>query len=207
MSLRERLKSETRVCHERLEADLDLTRDDFSLDDLRTLVERFYGYYAPCEGQIQTLPEPLRSFLDARRKLPLLERDLRHFDHTEATLRALARCPVPPLNSAAQALGRWYVLEGSTLGGQLLAKHFVTKFELANGAGCEFFTSYGPDVGTRWREFCQLLDEYSSPATNDEAVDAANETFATLSDWLPTAHEPKPPPTSPKRYSFFRHVS
>lgn len=183
MSLRLRLKSETRAQHEMLEAKLDLQRPDFSLADLQLLLERFYGYYEPCEMQICHVPGVLQSQLDSRRKLPLLTDDLMHFGHTQETLKSLPKCRVALADSEARALGRWYVFEGSTLGGQLLSVRYEREFGLSN-RGCSFFRGYGANTGLMWREFCKLLDDYSSPATDTEVLHAAATTFESMASWL-----------------------
>jgi heme oxygenase (biliverdin-IX-beta and delta-forming) len=182
MSLRDRLRFETRQQHTALESRLDLLRHDFQLPELTQLLERHYGYYRPCERQIADLPAAQRDFLEPRRKLPLLINDLQMLGHTSVSLATLPECELAPLDSVAAALGRWYVLEGSTLGGQLLARHFEQRFQLSDGLS--FFRSYGADVGPMWQSCCQWLDENSSPETDDAAIHSANETFATLSGWL-----------------------
>jgi heme oxygenase len=183
VELRERLKVETRLAHERLEARLNLMRPDFRRDDLLRLLERFYGYYAPCEAELELVGEPLRSVLAARVKRQRLEDDLRALGHTGASLAALPRCRVPAATMPAAALGRWYVFEGATLGGQHLAAQFAAKFGL-QGAGCSFFRPYGDEAGTMWRAYCQLLGDYANSETDGEAVASANRTFESLESWL-----------------------
>lgn len=166
-----------------LEAKLDLQRADFSLADLRFLLERFYGYYEPCETQIGCVSGAVQLQLDSRRKLPLLTDDLLHLGHTQETLNSLPRCRVTLADSVAKALGRWYVLEGSTLGGQLLATRFERDFGLAD-RGCSFFRGYGANTGPMWQQYCKLLDDNSSPETDAEVVHAAAATFESMADWL-----------------------
>lgn len=76
------------------------------------------------------------------------------------------------------------MLEGSTLGGQLLSELFEAKFQLSPAAGCSFFRNYGPQVGPMWRDFCRLLDERSDPAHDDAVIRAADATFDSLAAWL-----------------------
>lgn len=184
MSLRDRLKHETRQSHDQLESQLDLLRDDLTLDELRTLLERFYGYYIPCEAEVGLLAEAIRTFLANRAKSPHLEADLRYFGHDADSLAALPRCPLSPADSTPRALGRWYVLEGSTLGGQVLSRHFADRWNLDATRGCAFFGSYGPRLGAMWKEYCQVLEDHASPETDDEVVAAAQQTFESLATWL-----------------------
>lgn len=192
-SLRERLKQETLPEHRRLESQLNLLRDDFQLDDLKRLLERFYGYYRPCESESTAGLLLLERLLAERRKTPLLVADLRHFGHDDASLAALPQCRVTAANTTARVLGRWYVFEGSTLGGQLLTAHFQKRFHLTTDRGCSFFQPYGNRVGEMWRSYCRLIDEYSSPEVDDAAIDAARETFRSMSEWLRIEREGETP--------------
>jgi heme oxygenase len=92
---------------------------------------------------------------------------------------------MPDLSGVSRILGSMYVLEGSTLGGQIIARHFRRHVAgLEDGRGCSFFECYGPDVGTRWREFQGVLRAHSSPSADDTMVAAAGETFVLLQSWL-----------------------
>jgi heme oxygenase len=183
MNLRDQLKAATSASHQQLENQLDLLRENFQRENLVALLEGFYGYYAPCEDDLANAPRELASLLNERRKVPLLAADLRFLGHDEESLAALPLCPIASASTAHQVLGRWYVLEGATLGGQFVARHLRQKFGLQD-RGCAFFHSYGEEVGTRWKEFCGLLERSVLPEHHDHAVEAANDTFRSLGAWL-----------------------
>jgi heme oxygenase len=154
--LLERLRRETSSLHQAVENGLDLLRPEMTLDEYRTVLEGFYGFYAPWEakaaGEIDRL---LPRFTEERRKTPLLEDDL-HFLHSD--LRTVPRCPtLPDTDSEAGLLGSLYVLEGATLGGRILSQHFSKQLQVSPARGCSFFSSYGDAVGQRWRAFCDRL--------------------------------------------------
>lgn len=128
-------------------------------------------------------PPERAAFFDPRRKLPLLVSDLGQLGYREEAIAHLPVCPLPPAATNSQMLGRWYVLEGSTLGGQLVAKMLGDRLSLRPGQ-CRFFLSYGDEVGNKWREFCGLLDTYSSPESNDAVIEAADQTFQSLAAWM-----------------------
>lgn len=187
MLLRERLRLETRAQHQQLEDQLDLLRPGLAPPQLITLLERFYGYYCECETQLKCLPVAQQDWFAARAKTSLLAGDLHHFGHSPADIESLPRPALAVADTRAKALGRWYVLEGSTLGGQMLARHFRATLPLTDGAGCSFFESYGSRVGQMWREYCATLDELTDPADQAEAVRFANQTFESLAEWLKPA--------------------
>ena len=183
MSLLQRLKQETASAHAQLEEKLQLLRPEMALPDYRLLLESFFGFYVPWEQRAATtLTRALPEFLLQRSKVPLLERDLRFLGSDLLSIPAMRA--LPATDSLPAILGSLYVLEGATLGGQILARHFSAKFGLSRDRGCSFFFSYGPDVGRRWQSFCQLLTAHSSPTSDPAIVQSALRTFSCLDGWL-----------------------
>jgi heme oxygenase (biliverdin-IX-beta and delta-forming) len=181
--LLQQLKQKTFSQHERLEQYLQLLRPTVTLQDYRALLEGFYGFYLPWEGRAASLlHRELPGFFEGRRKTPLLERDLHVL---QSNLSAIPRCPsLPKTDSLLALLGSLYVLEGATLGGQILTRHFAQQLNLSPERGCSFFYSYGPAVGHQWRTFCDLLASHSSPDNNQLIVRSAVETFSCFGHWL-----------------------
>jgi heme oxygenase (biliverdin-IX-beta and delta-forming) len=171
-----RLREETRPAHHRLEAELDLLSDGLTLERYGAVLTRFHWFLRTWEPVVARLLGD-DAFFEPRRKVDLLARDL----------RALQLRPVggscddlPALGTRAQAMGSLYVVEGSTLGGQLIARHARRSLDLPAGGGTAFFESYGPAVGARWVAFRERLAETSSPLTDGSAVAAARQTFLCL---------------------------
>jgi heme oxygenase len=81
-----------------------------------------------------------------------------------------------------------YVLEGSTLGSQFIAKHIAAKFNITAGSGASFFNAYGRSVGEQWSAFRAFLTANTSHGDEDEVLTAARGTFETLSRWLAKPH-------------------
>lgn len=177
------LKSGTREQHERAEAHLNLM--DPALDRrrygevLRTL-RSLYGTLEPRVGE--GLGRAGRAALDwpARLKVPLLDRDLRDLNVTPAA-DLDAGAVEAFLRDEAHAWGAAYVLEGATLGGQLIRRHLAARLGL-EGAGTAFHSGYGPLTGPRWRAFGEALEARVARAPDraaftDRATDAARRTF------------------------------
>ncbi len=169
--------------HENLERRLQLLRPDLELPEYRRLLEGFHGFYAPWERRAAPLlNQALPGFFLERRKVPLLEGDLR-FLGSEPT--ALPECSsLPAMDSLLPLLGSLYVLEGATLGGQILSRHFARQLNLSPDRGCAFFAGYGLDTGRRWRSFCELLTSYSLPDHDAVIVQSAICTFGCFESWL-----------------------
>ncbi|WP_245772124.1 biliverdin-producing heme oxygenase [Myxococcus fulvus] len=191
VSLPQRLKTETRPHHERAESAVRLMEPGLTLDGYRRHLEALYGFHLPVEARLsEVLEEELPALhLHERRKLPWLEVDLRALGHDAASLARLPRCPEPPsLGSLPEALGGCYVLEGATLGGQLILRHLRRHFEGAHAGDFVFFRAYGDDVGSKWRGFAEVLtraaEDTSEPDFGDRVVKGAQDTFDAFERWL-----------------------
>ena len=107
---------------------------------------------------------------------PLLDLDLRALEHAP-----LPNVPPPTwLTGEADAWGCAYVLEGATLGGQVVTRHLRRTGFPDNTL--HFYRSYGEQVGPRWRTFGALLGARHAAAPDPgtfaaQAVRAATLTF------------------------------
>jgi heme oxygenase len=174
------LKQETTQLHQRIENGLDLFRDDFSVEDYRSLLVRFYGYYSPWEERAaDTAP----NLVAPRTKRANLALDLEFLGMSREEILSIAACDdLPPLDTAARVLGSMYVLEGSTLGGQILLRHVRSRLGLAE-QGCAFFAGYREQTGAMWKQFGGILED--SPSNwRPEIVSSAVATFESIGRWL-----------------------
>jgi len=182
------LKSETQSHHLRLEQRLNLLQRVITLRDYRELLSRLYGIYAPLEPVLWRALDPLKEELSLarRKKAPLLSRDLAACGLKDADIVAIQRWrEIAPFPSLPQALGHLYVLEGATLGGQVIARHLRKILPLKKTAGLSFFHSYGADASERWRQFRDVMTRHiTTPAQQELAVGAALETFEAFDRWL-----------------------
>ena len=188
MMILAKLREQTAEQHHRLEAKLDILTRLSSPEGYKSLLERFYGFYLPLEihlGSVMCPPGSLLNFT-ARRKTPLLEKDLLFLDLSERDLAELPQCQkLPTVESEAQAFGCLYVLEGATLGGQIISKYVADKLGYERERGATFFKSYGAEVRAMWCDFMQALGEYATAHdTDDEVVAAAVDTFDKFDQWL-----------------------
>ena len=91
---------------------------------------------------------------------------------------------LPPFATAAEAMGSLYVLEGSTLGAQVISRRLERLLGLRDGYGYAFFRSYGREVSPMWRRFGERLATVSRPSTEEASIRSAQLTFARLHRWL-----------------------
>lgn len=189
----QRLKQATRERHAHLEAQLPLLDPGLSHDAYRRFVGRFLGYYAPLESRLLSSPwwGPIGLAYAERRKTPHLVRDLVALGSTPAALAQVEQCrELPDVASSARLLGCLYVIEGATLGGQIITRHLNTHLGLTAQSGAAFFSGYGAQTGSRWKAFGTQLTAYvQHSGGDDEIIAGANQTFATIDRWL----FPQPP--------------
>lgn len=178
------LRQATQEQHTRIELVLKLDAT-LSLPRYIAVLQGFHGFLVPWEARVRaTLPGRLHGWFDARKRAPLARRDL-DFLHAEASdahgLAAQAAHTVP-LDNLAQALGSMYVLEGSALGGQVLAPQLARTLGVSDGAGGNYFLGFGARTGAMWREFRELAESElgTSPPLIDAAAHAAHATFGAL---------------------------
>lgn len=111
-----------------------------------SLIATVLGLYAPLEarlGQIEGWSD-LNIDFDVRRKMPLLEHDLELLGLTNTERALLPICQeLPALPSLANGLCCMYVLEGATLGGQIISRHLAQHIAVTPITGGAFFASYG----------------------------------------------------------------
>lgn len=187
--LLERLRRETRDLHDQLEHDLEWKRQVATLDSYRTLLTRWWGFYSAVEPGLEAtfLQAGEASFFAPRRKLALLRQDLQHLGFCEWDVSGLPICAWSgPDTGLSGTLGTLYVLEGSTLGGQVIVRHVR---RLLSGSresqGCSFYDAYGPGaVGAMWQATRERIAKAAETEDTDAIVDAAKATFEHVRDWM-----------------------
>jgi heme oxygenase len=177
------LRARTADAHERVERALPLTDPALDRATYAGVLARFHAFHAALEPRIAAVPglDALGLEMEGRRKLPLLERDLR-----ELGRGAIAGAPpVPEVGSVAAALGCMYVLEGSTLGGRVISRHLAA-LGIAPGSGGAYFSGYGERTGEMWRAFSDAIGSFAdaNPGSVGEIAAAADATFTLLDRWL-----------------------
>lgn len=185
IAIMRRLKDETRSCHDRLERRLSPGWGAITTEKYRLLLERYYGFYAPFEETAAaTMAPAYQPFLARRVKSGFIGDDLRYLGLSEQQLSDLPRTDGMPGLGELQRWGGLYVLEGATLGGQVISRIIRDRLGLAPGAGCSFFWSYGEQIGPMWNEFKLTLESITPLDRQDHVVAGARATFEAFEDWV-----------------------
>jgi heme oxygenase len=187
----ELLKARTRLHHERAEAALPLMDDGLTLDRYRDTLVSFLGVDLPLEERLaaQHAWSAMGFDFDRRRKTRLIDRDLIALGLSADDVAIIPLCPdLPPVDTLPRALGALYVMEGATLGGQVIRKRLARTLGLDATDGVAFFSSYGDRVGSMWREFRDLARRsITTPDARDDMIASAAATFDTLTSWITRA--------------------
>ena len=179
MNLSDRLRSETRDAHDRIEAAVRIGTPGFTLADYIDYLATTYAFVGPCEAALAALD--LTSVLpdvEERAKALLLETDLRQLGVPVGAIAAPTE--LPNLTTLSDAAGYLYVLEGSSLGSQILVKH--VRATLGDGVPAAYLAGYGTYTGSMWRSFKTSIDAAAAAKTVDSerVIVAARSTFAAL---------------------------
>jgi heme oxygenase len=185
-TLRSRLQQATRIPHQKLERHFALDRR-WTRQDYRALLEKLWGMTLPLEESLTRIDwQGSGIVMQDRRKRAWLEADLADMGMTASAITALETCHDMPLpENLASGLGALYVLEGATLGGQVILRALQPQLGISSHAGGRFFASYGKAVGAMWRGYLAALERIGeAPAVADAIEGAALQTFCACERWF-----------------------
>jgi heme oxygenase (biliverdin-IX-beta and delta-forming) len=144
----------------------------------------------PLEERIQALAgfEQLIPDAPLRRRARCLANDLQALGAPE--LPPLDASELPALETYAQAFGCSYVLEGSSLGGAVLARTLGPVLQLATRSGLSYWNAYGDRVGPMWLSFVTALELWAVDASACERQVVIESACATFDAFIRQISEP-----------------
>ena len=188
-----RLRTTTARDHARVETALDLLDPALSRERLTEVLGRLHAFWRGAEAGLDAwaAEEPAdAATLDwsRRRRAALFAADLAALG-ADACGHELPE--LPTLTGTDDALGRLYVLEGSTLGGAFIDRHLAAVPGLGDDVRVRAFSPYGADTGAMWHAFrTATRARVAAGGDADRIVTAAGATFGALAAWCaPVARE------------------
>lgn len=177
------LKEATRADHERTENGMRLMDAGLTQTHYVAYLRRFYGIIKAWEDYAAAhAPAEMQAAVAERSRAQALAEDLAVFHEPLPPERA----SIAGFESLPEFVGAMYVIEGSTLGGQYIARHVEQVLHLNPQAGNRYFLGYGDRTGSMWQQFRQIIsavpDEYS-----ERVVVAARKMFSIFEDWMKPA--------------------
>jgi heme oxygenase len=180
-----RLRTETAAEHQSVEDALDLLSPTLSRDRLVDVLSRMHGFWLSAEASLDAWAdaEPADAAgvdWPSRRRAALFAADLTAL----GAPGPVPRPELPEVPGTDAALGRMYVLEGSSLGGVFIDRHLATLPQLATVGQLSAFSPYGEQTGAMWHAFRTTTRARIAAGGNaDRLVAAARETFGALAGW------------------------
>lgn len=173
-SLFARLRVETRFEHDQVEQGMPVFAKNFRSEDYYRLLNSFREFYRPYEEKLRPLVRSLPAGLecDSRYKLGLLNADLIGHDQIESP----KLFEIPSMSNIPEIVGAMYVIEGSTLGGQVIYRHLKDTLKLDLDRS-NFFRCYNESTGLMWSRFKTEAVKLVSPDEYEIAIAAAKQTF------------------------------
>ena len=188
------LRSATAGRHRILEGVLPLATQPLEVALYSRALAGFEIFLQAWEPRLRSaLPIRLHAWLTTRSRYELVRADIESLrlrcERTRITASTEAVC-IAAVNGIQlegacaryAAFGSMYVLEGSALGGQVIAKAARDSLDIHAHNGGAYFNGFGPATATRWRSFLALLDTEvgSEPVPCAAASRAAEQTFDAL---------------------------
>jgi heme oxygenase len=184
----QRLREETRADHEATEGVVPLMDPELTRAAYVEVLQRMQQVVSAWEcWAARHAPARLATMVRERRRGRWIEEDLkllggRAAGPSEADVRELEKALSPvAAPSEAVFLGAMYVMEGSTLGGQYIARHVEATLGLGPGVGDAYFNGYGAETGSMWKGFKVVLAAVPDEQTA-EVITAAKAMFRFFSE-------------------------
>lgn len=159
-----------------------ITRDEY-----RAVLERFYGIVVPFEAFIAAniggfdLGRPYAEIV----RRPDLERDLLFLGADAEYIAALPLAEVDVRPDLPSALGLLYLMEGSRLGGLVIARSLQESLRVSPCHGAAYFASCGKDPHMLNDELRNRLESWvTRTGKGDAVISAAREGFSLMNAWM-----------------------
>ncbi len=177
--VREQLRTATYAIHQELHSLAvfqEILAGSLQLAGYVALLGRLWGFHASFEARLGLSP----------RRSDRLVVDLAALGIAPDVVASLQRwIPVASLETPAQRLGARYVIEGSALGGQVIARALNPILGAKCVEGRRFFLGEGEATGARWQTFLAELDAgLERPECRLAAIASAEATFVAFGQWL-----------------------
>ncbi|CAH2598676.1 bacteriophytochrome heme oxygenase BphO [Rhodovastum atsumiense] len=191
--LQARLRRATAPVHAELERLLGLPASVRDIDDYACCLRAHLGLHEPLEAALARFGDWDAAGIDlpARRRAAALTVDLRALGHDPAQVTRAPVEALPVLPTFHEALGALYVLEGSTLGGRVIARDLRQRLGPDIAAALAFFDGRGDAAGSAWRGFCAALNAHGAahPDAARRVVTGAQRSFAAYVSWFSAAFQ------------------
>ncbi len=168
------LKEQTKPLHDALEQKMMVEKifnKTLSKEDYLKILKVNLSVHKTVEPIIENqLKEDTKNELqfEKRRKLPKLQSDFPISEDFPELSFSLA--------NQQEALGALYVLEGATLGGNVIKKQLLQNPEFQNQS-FQYYGIYGEKLSGMWKNFLEVLEQNIGESQKDDALNGAEKTY------------------------------
>lgn len=182
------LRSATDATHKSVERKTPFFQKGFDRAQyVRWLVD-MVGFYRAFEAALSQTSLLTQGLWPYQSRLVLLANDLRRLGESEIADAAFSNqrvATLPPMQDHLGAAGALYVIEGSALGGQVLASRVLKSLSISLEDGGSFFQPNGPEPRIHWQQFQTLVRGMASQVQDAHAiVQGAVVMFQAFDAWL-----------------------
>ncbi|MNX07167.1 Heme oxygenase [compost metagenome] len=181
------LRTETAANHKALESLMfvnEIMNNTLSVEQYKKLLTINYIIHQKLENELSNmLDADIAAELDmnSRLKLTALEKDLNYWQIDNLTLPGLDFELFVPQKNTGEVLGGLYVLEGATLGGNVIKRHILAnKHFKGHEEGLNYYGVYGEELSEKWKTFVSVLNKRVAEADYEACIKSANLTFNNL---------------------------
>ena len=176
------LKENTKQLHDLVEAKFNSHRifdGTFAMDDYKNLIQYNYLFLLNYENTVFSAISHENSkeiHLEQRRKLALIEKDLEFLKIGTSSVQLPA-----VIKNEAEAFGILYVMEGATLGGNMIAKQLSRKPDFQE-VTFRYFRCYDDKTGSYWKNFKEVMDRQITQEFHADCISGAKKAYGFLLD-------------------------
>ena len=183
MNLFDNIKEQTKKDHQSVEKVLiGELKDLSSVTEYAALLKRLFVFFKPIEERVHQLIET--SMLPDIGERQHSSRLMQDIHATRTNFNVSSEKLHLSIDSISYALGVLYVMEGSTLGGQIIVKMLDDRLSVSKIGANAYFNSYGTHTHQKWSDFKEAILKFEDAIEEDVMIAGAKDTFNALQKHL-----------------------
>lgn len=191
VALLARLRTTTRAAHHHIDHHpmlAPLLRPKLSLVHYGMVLGTFFDLYRALQPEIAAAVKHFGGGYELADRLAWLDSDLEYLAKRGCVV-SIGMNDLPPIqiDDTAALIGTLYVVEGSALGGQVIARYLQASLGVDDEGGARFFNGRCAETLLHWNRFQQFAATLCPPEKNEEAAVASVVAFDYISHALDEA--------------------
>ena len=188
--LRNLLRASTRQAHRKLDSHpmlKPLLNPELTVGHYGSVLQFFFDFYEQLQPSIKVNLSRIPAKYDLADRLNWLRQDISDLEKRGYIKTCSCQCVLPAIDDTSAVVGALYVIEGSSLGGQVIAKKVFESLGFDASFGGRFFNGSGEMTGQHWLDYWDFAVAVSQPEHNPKAADTAVALFNSLANGMDSA--------------------